>query len=392
MDQSDQRIIDSVRQRALLADQKRRALLEQRRELDSTISALAEVTALSKGEIENISADVQREVNRERSEHGRRPKMFGVVMVLAFGVGILMLAPATNRAPEDTSAHIPMSPARAPAQESGTNNAARVASPRPSLPMDAATAPTSPDEHLISGLSPESKVHVYGVYEGTLSKEDAKRLQAERHAAAQAFHGESSLAGTVRISTARRWTQIEKPRGIVTVQLPPVTHPIVLVLTAYESVNWIIVPAPGAIVEHVIVSGYEEQFVSGLPSGVPMTVFSPVTGNRLNFHAYKKQDKGYIKLVRELGLLTEKPIHQFRGAYKGDTFRANYRNEDALRSSSVDSKATTVLHDAATDEAPKSTIPDPSTDPGTPSPGAKIHKWVDDSGRVHYGDRPPPVD
>ena len=91
MNHRDRSIIDGVRQRALLADQKRKALLEQRRELDATISALTEATDLSKGEIEKISADVQREVFKEESGHGRSPTVLGATLVVALSWGTLVL-------------------------------------------------------------------------------------------------------------------------------------------------------------------------------------------------------------------------------------------------------------------------------------------------------------
>ena len=58
--------------------------------------------------------------------------------------------------------------------------------------------------------------------------------------------------------------------GKVTVFVAPQDHPIVLLLTSYESVDWQIEIEPGAQVAKVILSGYHEQQTSGLPSHIPI--------------------------------------------------------------------------------------------------------------------------
>ena len=245
------------------------------------------------------------------------------------------------------------------------------------------------EAHLIPGLSAESKVHVYGVHEGKLSEEDARRVQARRDAAADAIRSAASMGGGVPVRTAGLWTQIEKPPGYVTVELPAAEHPIILVLAAAKSVNWTVDPAPGARIEHVILSGQAEQLVSGVRDDVPVTAFSSVTGNRLKFYAYKKQDGNYRKLVHEIQRLTDKPIHQFRGAYEGDVFRAGYRKEMAVQATLEDSVPQTVTREQQNDDAPAPATEEPSDDVAPPPATRKIHKWVDESGRTHYGDRAP---
>jgi hypothetical protein len=58
--------------------------------------------------------------------------------------------------------------------------------------------------------------------------------------------------------------------GTVTVFVGAQDHPIVLLLTAYESVDWQIEIEPGAQVAKVILNGYHEQQTSGLPSHIPI--------------------------------------------------------------------------------------------------------------------------
>ena len=57
--------------------------------------------------------------------------------------------------------------------------------------------------------------------------------------------------------------------GKVTVFVAPQDRSIVLLLTAYESVDWQIELEPGAQLAKVILSGYHEQQASGLPSYIP---------------------------------------------------------------------------------------------------------------------------
>ena len=58
--------------------------------------------------------------------------------------------------------------------------------------------------------------------------------------------------------------------GKVTVFVAPEDHPIALLLTAYESVDWQIELEPGAQLAKVFVNGYYEQRVSGLPAHIPI--------------------------------------------------------------------------------------------------------------------------
>jgi hypothetical protein len=58
--------------------------------------------------------------------------------------------------------------------------------------------------------------------------------------------------------------------GKVTVFVADQDHPITLLLTAYESVEWQIEVEPGARLAKVLLSGYHDQRVSGIPFGVPV--------------------------------------------------------------------------------------------------------------------------
>ncbi len=377
-------IIDSVRQRALRADQERKALMEQRRELDATIRALTEVTDLSKGEIEKMSRDIQREVYKEQSGHGRKPTLLGAALVLVLSWGLLALVSEPDEASNAAAMPAPMGE-----KQIGNGAAARTA---PALSPSAATPAASAkaaELNLLPGLSEESKVYVFGVHEGTPSEEDVRRVRAQRDAAAAAIRSSASMSGTTSLSAARRRTQIEESPGDVTVELSAADHPVILVLTAYESVHWTIVTAPDARIEHVILSGHKEQFVSGVPRDIPITAFSSITGNRLTFFAYKKRVTRYQRLVNEIEQLTNKPIHQFRGAYKEDTFPADYRKDIVMQKSKQESVPQAAMQEQVDKVVPLSAEEKASGDSVAPPATKQIHKWVDESGRVHYGDKAP---
>jgi hypothetical protein len=51
----------------------------------------------------------------------------------------------------------------------------------------------------------------------------------------------------------------------LTIRVGPTYRPVVLVLTAYDPVEWIIERDPGAVVQQVLVYGHHEQSVSGVP-------------------------------------------------------------------------------------------------------------------------------
>ena len=58
--------------------------------------------------------------------------------------------------------------------------------------------------------------------------------------------------------------------GQVAVQVSVAERPVVLFLSAYDAVEWVIHAGPGVSIEKVVVSGEHEPVVKGLPSSVPI--------------------------------------------------------------------------------------------------------------------------
>ncbi|MFO0899405.1 MAG: C-type lectin domain-containing protein [Pirellulales bacterium] len=110
-------------------------------------------------------------------------------------------------------------------------------------------------------------------------------------------------------------------RGFVAVKVTDTSAPLILALGAYESVHWQIEAAPGVAIEQVILSGYEPQYVSGLPEGTSVADYSRgrESGEGLPY-AYSRQSDDsegprYPRLVAGLKKLTGLEPSTFQGAY-----------------------------------------------------------------------------
>jgi RNA polymerase sigma factor (sigma-70 family) len=111
--------------------------------------------------------------------------------------------------------------------------------------------------------------------------------------------------------------------GKVTVEVRRTARPVVLVLTAYYSVEWQVKLAEGVRLKQVLVSGYNEQEVRGLPAGVPVVNRSwfPSDGSRRAggfFWEYEGNTVEYREMVRKLNATTGLPVSTFQGGYQGD--------------------------------------------------------------------------
>lgn len=91
--------------------------------------------------------------------------------------------------------------------------------------------------------------------------------------------------------------------------------PIILALTSYEPVEWQIEISPDVQIDQVIVSGYYEQRVTGLPDSVPIWNESRKQGGQA-FYAYKRTDSSFRKAVKRLHELAGRSVLTFQGAYR----------------------------------------------------------------------------
>jgi len=98
----------------------------------------------------------------------------------------------------------------------------------------------------------------------------------------------------------------------VRVEVRPSGHPIVLVLSAYESVNWVVVNQ-GARIAAVLVSGYNESKVNGTGDTRVLRIGSA--------YAYSANSPEYLRLRQAVTQYTgAREIRSFQGTYSGADF------------------------------------------------------------------------
>lgn len=103
-----------------------------------------------------------------------------------------------------------------------------------------------------------------------------------------------------------------EPRGgNVRINVAQDSLPLVLVLSSYESVNWVINPG-GRKIAAVLVSGYQPSTVTGQGKADVLRV-----GSR---YAYKVDSPEYLNLKADVARYINNPIQSFQGSYKGKAF------------------------------------------------------------------------
>lgn len=107
---------------------------------------------------------------------------------------------------------------------------------------------------------------------------------------------------------------------MVTVHLARREHPILLVLTAYNSTYWHLEIDKDAVVAAVVVLGYEPQAVANLPVNVPAGFSTFVDGKGRDcpgfLHAYERPSSKYSKLAAAIDDEFGRRIDEFYGRYR----------------------------------------------------------------------------
>lgn len=161
--------------------------------------------------------------------------------------------------------------------------------PYPEMPAPALAAPptsfaySSPRAHssgVITDLVKGARVEAVGVYQGVGSQHQARSN--------------------------------ERQAGAVVVHVKSTAQPIVLVLSSYEPVRWILLPESGVKITAILLSGYYQSSVVG---GGGARILS--TGRT---HAYKMDSPEYGALNLEVMRYFGKKIDVFQGRYEGATF------------------------------------------------------------------------
>jgi hypothetical protein len=139
------------------------------------------------------------------------------------------------------------------------------------------------------------------------------------------FLFESAFAGDIPKSMIQPAT--------VHVKMIRTDKPIILALTAYESVRWVVEVAPGAKLTKVILGGSHDQEITGVNVSVTHTYRCGPTDPRarsdlLMYECRSKEDPRYVKLAVKLRAMTGLDIKSFQGkaVYDGKPFIVGAEN------------------------------------------------------------------
>jgi RNA polymerase sigma factor (sigma-70 family) len=107
----------------------------------------------------------------------------------------------------------------------------------------------------------------------------------------------------------------------VVVEVRRTDKPVVLVLSSYFSVLWRVKVAAGAKLKAVIVGGWFEQEIEGVPAGVPVAYKVGQPGRKEDhFYAYAADTFGYRRMVDRLNDLTGLLVSTFQLEHTGTAF------------------------------------------------------------------------
>jgi beta-lactamase regulating signal transducer with metallopeptidase domain/predicted esterase len=107
----------------------------------------------------------------------------------------------------------------------------------------------------------------------------------------------------------------------VDVEVRPTSKPIVLALASYGSVLWNVRIAKEAQIKAVIVGGYYEQEIEGIPANIPIAcrAFFP-SRNEGYYWGFDWNSKECRSMVAKLNDMTGQPVSTFQGEYTGTSF------------------------------------------------------------------------
>jgi hypothetical protein len=136
------------------------------------------------------------------------------------------------------------------------------------------------------------------------------------------------ISGFSRLTRLSRAAQVEavsvyeavamrapcEPRvtGPVHVCVRPTLRPVVLVLSAHQTVQWVIDLVPGASLAAVLLSGYGESTVAGAGAAVIESIGG--------FYAFKRGSAEFRHLEQEVLRCTGRNIDNFQSVYAGKAF------------------------------------------------------------------------
>lgn len=118
--------------------------------------------------------------------------------------------------------------------------------------------------------------------------------------------------------------------GPVHVRVSYTGAPIVLVLTAYDRVLWNVRIDEDVQIETVIISGYKEQWIEGLPETVKIENHSGRESKEKPFYAHSRNDGSFRQGADRIRELSGRPVVTFQGSYgySGEPFVVGPKSSD----------------------------------------------------------------
>jgi hypothetical protein len=169
----------------------------------------------------------------------------------------------------------------------------------------AAPSPFPGQKPMMADVPANAKVSFIGVYEADTSAQ-ATPASGVRYAPPSPTNTPSP---TIVLSPS------SQPRvrsaGTIRVNVAPGSVPVVLVLSNYEPVHWVI-NAGNRKISAIFLSGYHPATISGQGSAQVLKIGSK--------YAYKIDSPDYTQLKQTLARYIPNPVQSFQGAYKGQDF------------------------------------------------------------------------
>lgn len=163
-------------------------------------------------------------------------------------------------------------------------------------------------------LPPNTELHLIGVYEASDPTKGAERQKC------LVFRDDIPAMMACQAKFNHRMNPI-------TVNVPSSANPIVLVLMAYEPIQWKISASSSANIKKVIISGYHGQDIDGLDPSIPTVSYSyeaspckMCTRQSGYFYAYDESSKEYQAALKKIASITGLTPSTFQGGYKGERF------------------------------------------------------------------------
>lgn len=138
--------------------------------------------------------------------------------------------------------------------------------------------------------------------------------------------------------------------GPVDVQVTYSGAPIILVLSAYDRVLWKVSVEKNVQLKKVVVSGFHEQRVQGLPDSVQVQHLWRGRPDAKPFYAYTFKESNARQAAETIQEITKRPVTTLLGSYRGEGFRfvvgpgnPEWRNQHIIA-------RMRPLHEAATED------------------------------------------